>query len=560
MNPECPADEELLALATDEPRAGVSLEHVKHCAGCQMRLKLLRGEIDELRSVSGQRSEALAKTVVPDVARESLPSGGTIGRYVIVSALGSGGQADVYRVIDPDLRRDLVLKLTRRPSSDRDAPGDALVAEGQLLAALDHPGLVRIFDVGLHDRRPYLVLDHVQGRNLEQSCDGRRPSTREAARLIAEVARVVAYAHGRGVVHGDITPRNILIDGAGRPRLIDFGLSQMEDAWGESPQPHGGTPGFLPPEIAGSAGKSKPAPPGDVFGLGAVLYWLLTGQPPFAAPTLVETIARTRRGDINFDALQRASVPRRIALACRHALATDPGQRPRAAVLAAELERASRPPITCRAAAVIAVASMAGIALLADWHALRVKDESPPPSVVHSIPQITVDGNRNLSNVLPLRTGDRISIACNISEGETAIMLWFNAGGDLRQGEPARDLADKVDRMVYPATHEDIVLESPEGTDLIFFCRGRPVSDAELLACFPMGKPPPVLPTQNFLELQRGQVSIRGPLESSAIPGEIHQVEGLMKDINRALLKHFDGVTGIAFPHHPARPAAKQAQ
>ena len=139
-------------------------------------------------------------------------------------------------------------------------------------------------------------------------------------------------------------------------------------------------------------------------------------------------------------------------------------------------------------------------------------------------------------------------------------MLWFNAGGDLRQGEPARDLADKVDRMVYPATHEDIVLESPEGTDLIFFCRGRPVSDAELLACFPMGKPPPVLPTQNFLELQRGQVSIRGPLESSAIPGEIHQVEGLMKDINRALLKHFDGVTGIAFPHHPARPAAKQAQ
>jgi serine/threonine protein kinase len=549
MNADCPTDDELLALATGEPGSGAGREHVERCSDCQMRLKLLRGEIDELRSLSARRSDALAKTVVPGAPRCSLPSGAAIGRYVIVSDLGSGGQAEVYRVIDPDLRRDLVLKLSRRQSQDPDSRGDALVAEGRLLAALDHPGLVRIFDSGLHDGRPYLVLDHVQGRNLEQVFGSTRPAAREAARLTAEVARVVAYAHGRGIVHGDITPRNILIDGTGRPRLIDFGLSKIEDVWGESPGPHGGTPGFLPPEMAGSAGTSKPGPAGDVFGLGAVLYWLLTGRPPFGAPTLLETIARTRRGEIAFDALERAAVPGRIGLACRHALGVDPNQRPRAHVLAAELERASRPRITRRTVVVVMTVCLAGLALFVAWRELHEKTGVAPPSIVHSIPAITVEGNRNLSNVLPLHTGNRISISCNISQGETAIVLWFDAAGDLRQAEPVRDVADKVDRMVYPAPHEDLVLEPPEGTDIIFFCRGKPVSDADLRACFPMGKPPPVLPAQNYAELLRGEVSIRGPLEKSTIPSEIHQVETLMKKINRALLQHFDGVTGIAFPH-----------
>jgi hypothetical protein len=309
--------------------------------------------------------------------------------------------------------------------------------------------------------------------------------------------------------------------------------------------------------MANSAGSSNRAPAGDVFGLGAVLYWLLTGQPPFAAPTLVETIARTRRGQVEFDALERASVPGRIALACRHALAADPDQRPRAENLAAELERASRPRITRRTTAIFAATCLAGVALFAGWQKLREKDLAAPASIVHSIPAITVDGNRNLSNVVPLHTGDRISISCNISQGETAVMLWFNAAGDLRQEAPARDVADKVDRMVYPAPHEDDVLKPPEGTDMIFFCRGKPISDADLLACFPMGMPPPALPPQNYAELLRGEVVIRGPLERSAIPAEIHQVETLMKDINRALLVHFDGVTGIAFPHYPAGGAAK---
>jgi serine/threonine protein kinase len=551
MNSDCPADDQLLALATGESISDELREHAGSCAECQTRVKLLRGEIDELRSLTALPAAPPA-TRIAETADEESPNPAKIGRYVVVGALGSGGQADVYRVIDPNLGRDLVIKLSRHRSGAGDARRDALLGEGRLLAQLDHPGLVRVFEIGIYDDRPFLVLDYVQGRNLEQTYAGKRPSAAEAAQLIAAVARVVAYAHSRGVVHGDITPRNILIDGAGRPRLIDFGLSKIEDAWRDDAGTSGGTPEFLPPEMAfadGHWGTSVPA--SDVFGLGATFYWLLTGEAPFAAPTSLQALARSQKCDIDFDVLQRLRVPQGVARVCRLALAADPGSRPAPDALADNLRRATRRWITPRVAAGVAAAALACIAIF--WSLWDQDDTANgTASVVHSIPTITVDRNRNLSNVLPLHTGDRIAVSCNISQGERAIMLWFDAAGELKQFEPARDVAEKVDRMVYPAPHDDFVLGPPEGTDLIFFCRGGPVPETELQKCFPVGKPPPLLPAQNYLELLRSVVETRGPLERSAIPGEIHQVETLMKDINRALLQQFDGVTGIAFPHRQA--------
>ena len=554
MNPDCPPDDLLLAVATGEPGSDVVREHVEHCADCQMRVKLLRGEIAELRSLSAPVVVSPAKTVVPGAAGETLPSGAAVGRYMIVGDLGSGGQADVYRVIDPDLSRDLVLKLSRRQSAEGETRRDALMTEGRLLATLDHPGLVRIFDVGIHDGRPYLVLDHVPGRNFEQTFGANRPAAREAARLIAEVARVVAYAHRRGVVHGDITPRNILIDGQGRARLIDFGLSKIENAWGESAETRGGTPEFVPPEILGAGERplsSKAA--GDVFGLGATLYWLLAGQAPFAASSAAKAIDRARRCDIDFEALPRAGVPRPIARACRAALAADPNERPSADALADALERASRPWITRRVALAVVIAVLAGIGLFGLWSELHENTAPQTASIVHSIPKIMIDGGtRSISNVVPLNTGDRIAIFCNMSQGETAVMLWFNAAGELKQYSPVRDVAANIDRMVYPEPHEEATLAPPEGTDMIFFCRGGPISEDELKACFPVGRPPPPLPAQNYLELQRGDVALQGPHEKSASRSEFIPAETMMKDINRSLMKHFQSVTGIAFPHRPA--------
>src|SRR5438067_400681 len=108
----CPPEDQLLALATGEPGLDALRDHVAQCVECQKRLKSLGGEIAELRSLSARRHDPLAKTFIGGFTGASLPSGAAIGRYMIVGELGSGGQADVYRVIDPDLRRDLVLKLS----------------------------------------------------------------------------------------------------------------------------------------------------------------------------------------------------------------------------------------------------------------------------------------------------------------------------------------------------------------------------------------------------------------------------------------------------------------
>src|SRR5581483_11061016 len=116
-----------------------------------------------------------------------------IGRYVVVGEIASGGQADVYRVIDPDLARPLVLKLARCPSGADVAHRNAAVAEGKLLATLDHPGLLRVFDAGEFEQRPYLVLEYVPGQNLEQRFARERPTHAEAACLICEAAQALAY-------------------------------------------------------------------------------------------------------------------------------------------------------------------------------------------------------------------------------------------------------------------------------------------------------------------------------------------------------------------------------
>jgi serine/threonine protein kinase len=560
MTFNCPPDEQLLAVASDELISPEVREHVEQCADCQRRVKVLCGEIAELRSLSNPLAGKQTTDFVTWIASPPLPNATAIGRYVIVANLGSGGQADVYRVIDPNLGRHLVLKLSHRQSNDEDGRRDALLAEGRLLAELDHPGLVRIFDVGIHDGRPYLVLEHVSGRNLEQIFADKKPSAREAARLMAEVARVIAYAHRRGIVHGDITPRNILIDAQGRARLIDFGLSKIEDAWGENAGPSGGTPEFLPPEIIPTDDRpGRASPASDVFGMGATLYWLLTGQPPFVATSVSELIERARRCDIDFDALRLSGTPGRIARICRQALAANPADRPTPEVLANVLQRASRrwssPPF---------VAALVAMILASGGLYLWLRDSREPPAVenanvIHSVPTINVfhrDGMRTLSNDLPLRTGDRVAVWCSMSQGHEAIVLWFNAAGELKTFSPVHDVADKVDRLVYPAPHRSISLEPPEGTDMIFFCRGGPVADDEVRACFPLGIVVPPLPAQNWLTLLRSEVKIEGPMKSE-VPDEIVRIEGMLKQIERQLRRYYPGVTGIAFPHRVASETAE---
>jgi tRNA A-37 threonylcarbamoyl transferase component Bud32 len=282
----------------------------------------------------------------------------TIGKYLVVEELGEGGQAVVYRAVHPALKKEVAVKLSRRPLARGPADHELLVAEGKLLAELDHPNLARVYDLDLHEGCPFLVMEYVRGPDLQQYAEQERPTPRQAAALVAGVARALGVAHGRGITHQDIKPSNILIDEAGRPRLIDFGLARLRRAWAdEAAQPDGGTPAYMAPEQArgetGRVGRRS-----DLFALGAVLYHLLTGKPPF------EDLDRAARCDFDKSALRGAGVPRWLEAICLRAMAPRPEDRyARAEDLAGALDRVVGKPKPPRAA--LAGAGFLFLALLA---------------------------------------------------------------------------------------------------------------------------------------------------------------------------------------------------
>jgi predicted Ser/Thr protein kinase len=240
----CPDEDEILPVAAGDPAGDPLQEHLEGCPDCRERVERLRAELAALRqqletktlSPAPEVDRAMAEVTTEPPAEPAAASAagdraegraerpGAIGKYLGVEPLDEGGQGQVFRVIHPRLGKDLVLKLGRHPvGADERA---SLVAESRLLADLEHINLVRIYDLDFHHDRPFLVMEYVHGRNLEQYAAEEPVTPRQAAALVAKLAGALAMVHRRGILHRDIKPRNILIDEAGEPRLIDFGLAR----------------------------------------------------------------------------------------------------------------------------------------------------------------------------------------------------------------------------------------------------------------------------------------------------------------------------------------------
>jgi tRNA A-37 threonylcarbamoyl transferase component Bud32 len=265
-----------------------------------------------------------------------------IGKYQIIGTLDEGGQARVYRAVHPDLARELVIKLGRDPIQAGQVVQDRLMAESRILAELDDPAIARVFDAGLHEGLPYLAMEYVRGPHLRQYFDQHHPNARWSAATIARCARGLAKAHAWGITHQDLKPKNIVIDEAGRPRILDFGLATFRHAWSESTAEPGtisGTPEYMPPEQA--AGQtSLIGPRSDVFALGGVLYFLLVGRAPFHGKDILDTLAKARACDFDSAALRKREIPAALARICLHAMQADPQARYQTAeAMADDLER-----------------------------------------------------------------------------------------------------------------------------------------------------------------------------------------------------------------------------
>lgn len=269
--------------------------------------------------------------------------GGTpnsLGDYQLLEELGRGGMGVVYKAWQHSLGRTVALKMLLQGATASAADLARFRTEVESAAQLDHPTIVPIYEVGQHEGRPFFTMKLVDGTTLaERLVAGPLPG-RDAARILVPICRAVHDAHQRGVLHRDLKPSNILIDGAGRPHVSDFGLAKRVEA--DEPLTLTGavlgTPSYMAPEqAAGTRGRLGPA--SDVYSLGAILYHMLTGRPPFQAATPVETVLLVLEQEPLPPRLVNPRADRELEMVALKCLQKPPDLRyPSAAALADDLE------------------------------------------------------------------------------------------------------------------------------------------------------------------------------------------------------------------------------
>jgi serine/threonine protein kinase/Tfp pilus assembly protein PilF len=349
--------------------------------------------------------------------------------YELLGELGRGGMGVVYKARQVELKRLVALKMILAGAHAGPRELTRFRKEAEAVARLRHPHIVQIYEIGEKDRLPYFSLELVDGPSLDQAAGGRPLPPVEGARVVEELAGAIHYAHQQGIIHRDLKPANVLLEspksnvqsptskaqrptssvqraksearlwtldfGLWTPKITDFGLAKLLDAGDGRPSTEAfiGTPSYVAPEQA--AGRTADVGPAtDVYGLGAILYELLTGLPPFQGKTALDTLEQVRTRDPVLPTRVLANVPRELESICLKCLDKEPARRYASAHdLAEDLHRflagepvRARPPSpwgrawkwTRRrpaAAALLAVLPAAVLALLALnlWHADRLQ-------------------------------------------------------------------------------------------------------------------------------------------------------------------------------------------
>src|SRR5262245_2446683 len=260
--------------------------------------------------------------------------------YEVESILGRGGMGVVYRARHLRLGRHVALKMTLAGAYAGPDERERFRQEAEAVAALRHPNLVQVYDAGDWAGRPYFTMELIEGGSLAQRLAGTPQPAREAAALLATLAEAVQVAHQGGIVHRDLKPANILLTADGMPKIADFGLARRLEGGARLTMSGAllGTPSYMAPEQA--RGQSNIGPAVDVYALGAMLYELLTGRPPFRAETPAETVLQVIEQEPVPPARLNARVPRDLETICLKCLHKEPHSRyADAAALADDLRR-----------------------------------------------------------------------------------------------------------------------------------------------------------------------------------------------------------------------------
>src|SRR6266513_1186012 len=263
------------------------------------------------------------------------------GDYELLEEIGRGGQGVVYRARQKSLNRIVALKVIGLAHWATEAHVKRFRLEAEAAASLNHPCIVPIYEVGERDGACYFSMGLVEGGQLDAVAKREPIPIRRAAELIAKLARTVSYAHEHGILHRDIKPGNILLGAKGEPHLTDFGLVRLVETESTVTRTTEvlGTPSYMAPEQA-SGNNVALTSATDIYGLGAVLYHLLTGSPPFVGGTTYETIKLLEDNEPRPPRLLNPKVDRELSTICLKCLEKDPKRRYSSALaLADDLER-----------------------------------------------------------------------------------------------------------------------------------------------------------------------------------------------------------------------------
>jgi serine/threonine protein kinase/predicted Zn-dependent peptidase len=354
----------------------------------------------DVTPVASSGAIGLASRIALQRARERILSNDApptrIGRYVIERRIGAGGMGIVYCAHDPDLGRDVAIKVLRS-EVDGDRQREAwLLREAKALAKLNHPNVVHVYEVGRHEGHVYLAMELVAGRTLRAWVREEKPTWREVVAKYLDAARGLVAAHEAGVIHRDFKPDNVIIGLDGRVRVLDFGLARPElerdevrtqdsvEGGGEVPEETitgtiAGTPAYMDPQrLMGERADAS----SDQFGLCVSLFEALQGRRPYEGETLEALLERMRAGPRAVGASTARDVPVRVHEAILRGLATDRGDRfPDVRTLVETIEQHARP---ARRRWVLPLAIAASLAVTFGWLASRASPAAEDPPSIES--------------------------------------------------------------------------------------------------------------------------------------------------------------------------------
>jgi len=556
-----------LSLASGESGSIEVEKHIEQCSDCGRRLE---HHAAAMRTALDWQVGSARTTVDAGPASTAGKHPSTFGdKYMVVGKLGSGGQANVYRAVDRRLKRDVAIKWSPKTSDAKTK--DMLQSEGEKLAKLTHPGIVRVYEIDTQDDRPFLVMEYAGGRNLKQFASQETITPGRAAGITIDLARALAYAHRSGVIHQDVKPENVLVNADGQPQLADFGIARLRDLWNEDELPaRAGTPGYMAPEqIRDPKQVSATA---DVYGLGGVLFFLLTGEAPRKVhrnPYVAQE--QISAGEIDWTPLTAKQRPRELVAICRKALAVDAGQRyQNADDMAADLERfvnkrSPLAPLAFIAASILVMAALVTIFITLKNHSTEVTE----PHLVLRLIRSNADGTAKETHIspakpddwdrsLPVVATDSIGISGRLPRGTQGAIFAVTLSAaefELRDlGMPqVSDDTFRIDK-VFP-------LEGSPATELVLLCASTsnaPTHEdvAAILKPLPIwGAKDYGLPSNKVLSFNSEKVAQLGRIGDGKEDPMNATIDALQQ-IRLALRQRYAHVAGLAFIHVANGPGA----